>query len=297
MTNNNSVSHNYIGTDITGLAALPNATLALANLPGKGVVLYGKASSNQIISNLISGNQVYGIAIGDTGTNGNLVDDNHIGTDATGAAVPDRARSGGRRDDQRRGAVQYDRGQRHLRTEWRRRRNPGRRHLVQFRERQLLRPRRRRRHCPGQYRQWRGDLWRRDLQTPLPSTSAPSTVFRGNTISGNGRMAWSSRMQAPANVSAGENLIGTNANGTAAPTNAAGTQPIIQGVGVLLLNGASNNTIGGTGLYGSTTFNPVTGAAAFTSSSNTLTTVPGTTPLSASFAGGLVLSTAATSAM
>ncbi len=73
-TANNTVSGNYIGTDVTG-------TLALGNEKGVGVG-YG-AQNNRITGNLISGNHV-GVGIGDTGTVNNVVSGNYIGTDISG---------------------------------------------------------------------------------------------------------------------------------------------------------------------------------------------------------------------
>jgi uncharacterized repeat protein (TIGR01451 family) len=79
----NTVQGNYIGTDIKGKVALRNTM--------NGVVIQD-ASNNQIgvpgVSNLISGNGGDGIQIQDGGAgnaNGNLVKNNLIGTDVTGA--------------------------------------------------------------------------------------------------------------------------------------------------------------------------------------------------------------------
>jgi hypothetical protein len=82
-TTNNQVIGNSIGTDGTGLVTLPN---------GYGVNLAAAASNNTIggaaagSANLIAGNSNYGVNIQDSGTTGNVVEGNLIGTDATGAA-------------------------------------------------------------------------------------------------------------------------------------------------------------------------------------------------------------------
>ncbi|MGD2205967.1 MAG: right-handed parallel beta-helix repeat-containing protein [Anaerolineae bacterium] len=74
----NSVTGNYIGTDVTGSASLPNK-------PGVAVA----GDHNDVAYNLISGNAWDGLWIGDeviTGVTGNTVRGNHIGTDAAGLA-------------------------------------------------------------------------------------------------------------------------------------------------------------------------------------------------------------------
>jgi hypothetical protein len=84
-TENNTVSGNYIGTDVNGTAALPN--------DGHGVEIVGGAKNNTLGGstdgerNVISGNQSYGIRICDEGVDGNVVSGNYIGVDATGLAA------------------------------------------------------------------------------------------------------------------------------------------------------------------------------------------------------------------
>jgi len=86
------IQGNYIGTDPTGTIAKPNAF--------NGVQI-GDGNSNNFIGsdgngvndlaerNLISGNTQYGIILEGTGTTGNVVAGNEIGTDASGtAAIP-----------------------------------------------------------------------------------------------------------------------------------------------------------------------------------------------------------------
>jgi CSLREA domain-containing protein len=78
----NTVEGNYIGTDVTGAVALGNAT--------NGVFING-APSNTIggtvagARNVISGN-AFGVRIDGSGTTGNLLVGNYIGTDANGTA-------------------------------------------------------------------------------------------------------------------------------------------------------------------------------------------------------------------
>lgn len=66
---------NYIGTDVTGTQALPNAT---------GICVDGASNHNKIINNLLSGNISYGIFIVTTGTYYNEFKGNLLGTNAAG---------------------------------------------------------------------------------------------------------------------------------------------------------------------------------------------------------------------
>jgi titin len=72
----NSVRGNYIGTDITGTAALSNSN---------GIRLSNAAQLNTVEGNLISGNQFAGVLFDATQDN-NVVAGNFIGTDSTGTA-------------------------------------------------------------------------------------------------------------------------------------------------------------------------------------------------------------------
>ena len=84
-TGYNTVSGNYIGTDVDGATAIANA--------GGGMSIYSGASDNTVGGstagerNLISGNGQDGIWIGGTNTMSNTVSGNYIGTDASGTAA------------------------------------------------------------------------------------------------------------------------------------------------------------------------------------------------------------------
>jgi hypothetical protein len=82
-TDGNAVIGNYIGTDAAGNAATPNST---------GVIIHAGASNNTIGGssagdrNVISGNLQEGVFISGSGTSGNVVKGNYIGTNASGTA-------------------------------------------------------------------------------------------------------------------------------------------------------------------------------------------------------------------
>jgi autotransporter-associated beta strand protein len=84
-TTGNLVEGNYIGTDVIGTTPLSNAD--------NGVVISGGAANNTIggtmagARNVISGNHFDGVAIFNSGTTGNLVQGNYIGTDVTGTTA------------------------------------------------------------------------------------------------------------------------------------------------------------------------------------------------------------------
>jgi titin len=94
-TSGNVVQGNYIGTDVTGTAAVPNQQEGV--LLGKTSVA-GPITDNLIggtapgAGNLISGNHNQGVRINNDQTSGNVVQGNLIGTDATGTvALPNGA--------------------------------------------------------------------------------------------------------------------------------------------------------------------------------------------------------------
>jgi hypothetical protein len=83
-SDSNIIEGNFLGTNAAGTAALPNAA--------QGVAVFLGAKSNRVggttasARNIISGNNLDGIAFFDAGTNGNLVQGNYIGLNAAGNA-------------------------------------------------------------------------------------------------------------------------------------------------------------------------------------------------------------------
>jgi hypothetical protein len=83
-SNNNTVVGNYIGTDSSGTSILGNS--------GGGVAIGGGSQYNTIggstagMGNLISGNQGFGIYVGDLGTISNNITGNLVGTDINGTS-------------------------------------------------------------------------------------------------------------------------------------------------------------------------------------------------------------------
>jgi hypothetical protein len=83
-TKSNKIQHNFIGTKLNGTAAVPN---------NAGVQIFGGAQKNTIggtsvkARNIISGNNYQGIAISGTGTKSNTVAGNFIGTNNAGTAA------------------------------------------------------------------------------------------------------------------------------------------------------------------------------------------------------------------
>ncbi len=88
---NNVIAGNLIGTNATGTAALPNGTYGVlleggtsANAIGVNIV-YGAASADD--RNVISGNTNFGVYIVGSGTTGNVVQGNYLGTNSSGSAA------------------------------------------------------------------------------------------------------------------------------------------------------------------------------------------------------------------
>ena len=75
-TDDNTVEDNLIGTDKAG-------TTALANL-GSGLVISGGAKNNVVDDNVISGNTLDAVMIVGSGTDGNTLEGNLVGTDKAG---------------------------------------------------------------------------------------------------------------------------------------------------------------------------------------------------------------------
>lgn len=78
---NNTVLGNFIGTNVTGSAAIPNGSMGVHILGGSNNTIGGTTANAR---NVISGNASYGIRILNGSATGNLVQGNYIGTDAMG---------------------------------------------------------------------------------------------------------------------------------------------------------------------------------------------------------------------
>lgn len=91
-TNENQIVGNFIGTDSTGMSAVPNASLTAAvfiNASGTsggplGTVIGGDTIDER---NVIAGNAGQGVRISGAGTDQTVVSGNFIGLDATGASA------------------------------------------------------------------------------------------------------------------------------------------------------------------------------------------------------------------
>jgi titin len=82
-SDDNHVKGNFIGTNASGNAALPNHIgLILADVSGN---LVGGAASGE--GNLISGNEDVGLWITSLNTTNNIIQGNHIGTDISGTTI------------------------------------------------------------------------------------------------------------------------------------------------------------------------------------------------------------------
>jgi hypothetical protein len=80
----NQVQGNYIGTDVTGTAALGNRTSGVSIIEDADGNTIGGAAAGA--GNVISGS-AYGVYISGSAASGNLVQGNYIGTDITGTAA------------------------------------------------------------------------------------------------------------------------------------------------------------------------------------------------------------------
>src|SRR5260370_395298 len=91
-TSGNVVLGNKIGTDVNGTANLGNSR--------DGVFIEQSATANTIggtasgAANVISGNSIYGVFLSGSGTSGNVVLGNKIGTDVSGTANLGNSRDG-----------------------------------------------------------------------------------------------------------------------------------------------------------------------------------------------------------
>jgi hypothetical protein len=227
------VQGNFIGTNATGTQALGN---------GVGVYILGGASNNLIggtaagAGNVISGNAHHGVFLVDSGTSGNVVQGNRIGTDVNGTAALGNVDDGVRIESSANantvggtaaGAGNLISG------------NGG--HGVVL-------------NLPGTS----GNV----VQGNYIGTDATGTRAIGNSYAGVLVEGGASSNTIGGTVAGARNVIsgndrwgivlilsGTTGNqvqGNFIGTNATGTQALGNGVGVYILGGASNNTIGGT---------------------------------------------------
>ena len=91
----NVVEGNYLGTDVSGLTALPNGTPGVTVGSGVGVLIANGAIGNTVggpmagSGNIVSGNADIGVQIAGQGTISNLVEGNYLGSDVSGSkALP-----------------------------------------------------------------------------------------------------------------------------------------------------------------------------------------------------------------
>lgn len=85
---NNRIAGNLIGTDINGTSPIPNTGHGIVVFPGRDNIIGtdGDGVSDTLERNIISGNGGHGIRLTNSGTTGNIVAGNYIGTDITGTA-------------------------------------------------------------------------------------------------------------------------------------------------------------------------------------------------------------------
>ena len=83
----NVAEGNLVGTDVSGTVAIPGFLFF-------GVQIYGRLATGNTIGgnaaaarNIISGNSGIGVYLAQSGTSGNVVEGNYIGTDLTGGAA------------------------------------------------------------------------------------------------------------------------------------------------------------------------------------------------------------------
>lgn len=78
----NVIAGNYIGTNTSGNSPLPNADGVVVSAPNN--TIGGATAADR---NVISGNASYGVVTTGTGNTGNVIQNNYIGTDASGTAA------------------------------------------------------------------------------------------------------------------------------------------------------------------------------------------------------------------
>lgn len=86
-SDNNTVAGNYIGTDLSGNVAIPNANgVSIAASADNNVIGGATPTPGAAPGNVISGNSGNGVVVNGTNVNNNSVVGNLIGTDATGSS-------------------------------------------------------------------------------------------------------------------------------------------------------------------------------------------------------------------
>lgn len=97
-TTDNVIAGNYIGTNITGLVALPNGHSGIWMNAGASGNIIGTDGSNDAFNgnerNVIAGNLHSGLYLIDSGTNSNVIAGNYIGLDSTGSTEMGNSHSG-----------------------------------------------------------------------------------------------------------------------------------------------------------------------------------------------------------
>ncbi|MCU0707282.1 MAG: right-handed parallel beta-helix repeat-containing protein, partial [Pirellula sp.] len=84
--NSNTILGNYIGVDATGNAPLPNIASGVYVLDSANVTIGGPTAASR---NLISGNSGFGVELNGTVSAGHVVQNNYVGTNASGTvAIP-----------------------------------------------------------------------------------------------------------------------------------------------------------------------------------------------------------------
>jgi hypothetical protein len=81
----NVVKGNYIGTDSSGTAAIPNGMEGIWVAPGGQDNIIGGTTAAE--RNVISGNDLFAVSLSGPDISGNVLQGNYIGVDATGAAA------------------------------------------------------------------------------------------------------------------------------------------------------------------------------------------------------------------
>ena len=83
-SSDNTIAGDWIGTDITGTSALANANGVVISMGGSNNTIGGSTAADR---NLISGNTTDGVDLTGSGTSGNVVEGNYIGSDISGTVA------------------------------------------------------------------------------------------------------------------------------------------------------------------------------------------------------------------